>query len=60
MNFEQFSEVDFCRIYGLAVIEVMTLSRHLSNIDEMYKNCGLIHSLTTMCSTEANWRCTFA
>ena len=27
--------------YGLAVIEVMTLSGHLSNIDEMYKNCGL-------------------
>ena len=26
----------FCRIYGLAVIEVMTLSGHLSNIDENY------------------------
>ena len=27
----------FCRMYGLAVIEVISLSGHLSNIDEMTK-----------------------
>ena len=36
MNFEQIQwNKVFCRIYGLAVIEVMTLSGHLSNIDEI-------------------------
>ena len=35
-NFEQIQwNKIFCRMYGLAVIEVMSLSRHLLNIDEM-------------------------
>ena len=35
MNFEQIQwNKVFCRMCGFAVIEVMTMSRHLSNIDE--------------------------
>ena len=30
-------------MYGLAVIEVMTLSGHLSNIDEMYVKRRYLH-----------------
>ena len=32
----KFSEIFFHRIYGLAVIEVMTMLEQLSNIDEIY------------------------
>ena len=36
MNFEQIQRNKvFCRMCGLAVIEVMSLSGHLSNIDEI-------------------------
>ena len=36
MNFEQIQwNKVFCRMYGLAVIEVMTMSGYLFNIDEM-------------------------
>ena len=38
MNFEQIQgNKVFCRMYGLAVIEVISLSGHLSIIDEMTK-----------------------
>ena len=37
MNFEQIQwNKVFCRMYGLAMIEVMTMSGHLSNIDEIF------------------------
>jgi hypothetical protein len=39
LNFINFEQIQwnkvFCRMYGLAVIEVMTMSGHLSNIDEI-------------------------
>ena len=55
MNFEQIQwNKVFCRIYGLAVIEVMTLSGHLSNIDEIVRLCvhefwQTIHSVPPLC-----------
>ena len=42
MNFEQIqSNKVFCRVLGLVVIEVMTLSGHLSNIDEISSSMKL-------------------
>ena len=38
MNFEQIQwNKVFCSMYGLAMIEVMTMSGHLSNSDEILK-----------------------
>ena len=60
MNFELIlSNKVFCRMFGLVVIEVMTPSGHLSNINEMgdfFKFCGLLTSKqnSNIC-TNSDW-----